>query len=180
ESSDHISHLWCRCAGPDRLSAFQRIFQQGRNSRGRLRTQHADLRGGFAYGFSDGLLRYPLVCGRLFRQRAQRNRPQEQRIARGDDRPADRARASSDVERVCVLRAELPSAPSREEHRAFRSRACNDCLSPWERTGDYTLSQPPERAFRYRTLSTTLLLQRILQLAHQLDAGISRTDLRFL
>ena len=54
-----ITFLDVRCwrAGADRLSAVQRIFQQGRNPRARLRTQHVDFRPRPVHSISNRVLR---------------------------------------------------------------------------------------------------------------------------
>ena len=70
KASDHICHFHCRRAGVDRLSAVQRIFQQGRHSRARLRTQHADLRHRAVHGVAHSILRNPHAGHRLLRKRA--------------------------------------------------------------------------------------------------------------
>ena len=67
QTRSHISHLHCWRTGVDRLSTFQRIFQQGRNPRARLRTQHDDFRSGTVHSLSNRVLCCASADRRLLR-----------------------------------------------------------------------------------------------------------------
>ena len=80
QTPSHICHLHCRHAGVDRLSAFQRILQQGRNPRARLRTQHADFLAGTVHSVSNRVLHGASAGRRLLRETTQRSRTPKQGI----------------------------------------------------------------------------------------------------
>ena len=123
KAADHIRDFRRWRAGVDRLPAVQRIFQQGRNSCARLRTQHADFRRGVVHGVSDSVLRHTDARHCFLRQPTQRHRARKPRITAGNDSAADRARAPGSARRICIFRAKLPHAPSRKGSPKPCSRA---------------------------------------------------------
>ena len=69
---NHLSHLHGRHARADRLPALQRVLQQGRDPRARLRKEPGDFLARAFHRVSDRVLHAAAGGGRLLRQAAQR------------------------------------------------------------------------------------------------------------